>query len=81
MLCEARERRNRLAHWFFRPEGELTSPETTAQTTVEELQTAATLFRHVSTRLEHEVHEILGQLHISRFEVESRLSSLRSKDS
>jgi hypothetical protein len=80
MLYEAKERRNALAHLFFRPQEIDDSSARTIMIATQELQDAASFFRHVSTRLDSVMYELLDKLHMSRAQVEIRLEQLRGEN-
>jgi hypothetical protein len=65
LLNNVKDRRNALAHLFFRPRTDDSSARTVMIAT-QERQEAASLFRHVSTRLDSVMHEILDKFHMSR---------------
>ncbi len=80
MLYEAKVKRNALAHSFWRPQEAQASITGTTMIAIEEFQKAASLFRHVTTRLDPVVHEMLDKLHVSRAQAEIQLEQLRNEN-
>ncbi|MGZ8843735.1 MAG: hypothetical protein ACXW18_08730 [Pyrinomonadaceae bacterium] len=83
MLTDAVEKRNDLAHEFFLPRGTLMDPfERPPTVAKKELQQAASLFSHLSTRLESIIWPLLERLDIPRDAVERETDRvLRADDS
>lgn len=74
MLEQAVSIRNRLAHHFFRA-GIIQNQ--TALSATRELQSSASLLRHVSTQLSQEVDALLNRMHTSRMEAQAQLEKSR----
>ena len=73
MLDEVKNRRNTLAHLFFRPpEAPAGSSAAMAAIGIKYLQEAASLFSHVSMCIEPAVHEIVAKLRVPCGEEEAR---------